>query len=423
MNRRFLIPVLTLPLAAVLFAVAATGFVGPEAKPALAPALAKIVARTEAVPGDYTAWAALGLTYVEMAASEGKPELHRNAQSAIERSLAINKKDNFVGYGAMAALWAARHEFGEARVWAKRGLAVNPNNALLYGVLTDAELQTGRYDAAFAAAQRMIDISPDTASLSRVSYTWEVRGDTAAATDYMQRALDAASNADDEGFARYFLGELKFHQGDHGGALAAHEAALQQDPTSMSALQGKAKAQAALGRVDAALANYARVLRELPQPEYHFEYGELLESVGRTDEARAQFDRFLAGNARFVGAGDGAPADIDITLYNADHGDTREAVRLGRRGVSGRKFVEMKDAYAWALHRDGRHREALKWADEALALGTRSALFYYHRGMIQRALGNDDAARADLQTALRINPQFNPLGAPKAKAALAALGN
>jgi hypothetical protein len=41
--------------------------------------------------------------------------------------------------------------------------------------------------------------------------------------------------------------------------------------------------------------------------------------------------------------------------------------------------------------------------------------------MIERSLGLRDAARASLSAALRLNPRFSPLLAPRAKAALAAL--
>ena len=60
-------------------------------------------------------------------------------------------------------------------------------------------------------------------------------------------------------------------------------------------------------------------------------------------------------------------------------------------------------------------------ADEALRLGTRSATFLYHRGMIQQSLGHVAAARVDLEQALAINPNFSPLGAERAAQALAAL--
>ena len=78
----------------------------------------------------------------------------------------------------------------------------------------------------------------------------------------------------------------------------------------------------------------------------------------------------------------------------------------------------MDDAYAWALHVNGRDAEALSWSKKALALGTRNALFHFHAGMIQLALGDTEAGRAELAAALAINPYFSTRWAPSARQAL-----
>ena len=87
-----------------------------------------------------------------------------------------------------------------------------------------------------------------------------------------------------------------------------------------------------------------------------------------------------------------------------------------------RPFVESQDAYAWALMANGRPADALAWAEKATSTGMRNALFHFHKGMIENALGRTDAARADLTTALAINQYFSPRLAPVARAALATLG-
>jgi Flp pilus assembly protein TadD len=78
----------------------------------------------------------------------------------------------------------------------------------------------------------------------------------------------------------------------------------------------------------------------------------------------------------------------------------------------------MHDARAWALYRAGRHEEAQIAIDQAMQLGTRSALFHFHAGMIAVELGDTERARAELETALSINPYFDPLSAPVAEQTL-----
>ncbi|MFK8912013.1 hypothetical protein ACJA3G_33935, partial [Streptomyces sp. YS-3] len=54
--------------------------------------------------------------------------------------------------------------------------------------------------------------------------------------------------------------------------------------------------------------------------------------------------------------------------------------------------------------------------------GGRTALFSYHRGMLERELGQHGPARRDLDEALRTNPYFSPLLARDAREALKGLG-
>lgn len=82
------------------------------------------------------------------------------------------------------------------------------------------------------------------------------------------------------------------------------------------------------------------------------------------------------------------------------------------------RSVDAADAYAWALHVNGRDRAALRYSEQATRLGTESALFNYHRGMIEKSLGKVDAARESLRHAVDLNPQFSALHGPRAKAAL-----
>jgi hypothetical protein len=84
--------------------------------------------------------------------------------------------------------------------------------------------------------------------------------------------------------------------------------------------------------------------------------------------------------------------------------------------------VHAADALAWALHVSGRDAEALRYARQATGTGYRRARFRFHLGVIEKALGMRAAARRDLAGALRRNPRFSPLWAPRAKAALDEVG-
>jgi len=409
-------------------ATAAISFTAPAAANGIAHVSSATLEQTitslqshlQAVPGDHVAWATLGLAYVQQAKVTVNSDYYPKAEGVLAKSLAINDDDNFLAEAGLASLANARHDFAGAKQHAVRGLQINPYSKLLYGALSDAEMQLGQYEAAFADVQRMVDLSPDTSSLSRASYTWELRGDIDQAIALMQQALDDAPTGSNRAFALFCLGELQFNSGDANAALTYYRAALDAAPGDSAALQGKAKAEAALGQNLTAIDDYATVVGQTPEPSYLIEYGELLESLGRTAEAAQQYDVFAATQALF--AANGVEQDADSTLFYADHGDPERALASAERGIRSRPFIVMNDAYAWALHVNGRDAEALTQVDRALSTGMENALFYYHRGMIELALGNDAEAGRSLARALAINPQFNPLAAPIAVAALEQLG-
>jgi len=147
------------------------------------------------------------------------------------------------------------------------GLRVDPANAVLVATLNDADTQLGRYAEAFAAADRLNQLHPGVPAFTRAEYVYELRGDIPRAEAAMRLALDAAESPADTAFAQYYLGELAFGRGDAAASLQANEAGLAADPTYLPLLQGKARAEAALGRVADAVRDYAQVVRDVPQPQ------------------------------------------------------------------------------------------------------------------------------------------------------------
>jgi len=427
-------------LAAVVAAVGSSGSrraAAPAAAPAAAalpPAVSPANTATDPVavdiakqqdtlradPANYGAWAALGLDYVQQAKVKVDPAYYPKAEGSLARSLKLNGTSNVAGFAGEAALKAAEHDFAAARSWAQRGLAFNAYNPVLYAALDDADTQLGRYTEAFAAADRLNQLHPGVPAFTRAEYVYELRGDIPRAEAAMRLALDAADSPADTAFAQYYLGQLAFDRGDAAGSLRLNQAGLAADPSYFPLIQGKARAEAALGRVDAAVADYARVVRDVPQPQYVIEAGEYLQSLGRQKQAEQMY-RLFDAEARLFTA-NGVTLDTDPTLFYADHGDAAKAVAAGVVGIRIRPFVEMDDAYAWALHKAGRDREALDFEHKAMALGTRNALFRFHTGMIEMTIGDRDQARTDLRQALAINPHFSPLHEPEAQRALAQLG-
>lgn len=361
-------------------------------------------------PNDADAWARLGAAYVERARVTADLTYYGKAQEALQRSLTLAPEGNGPALIGMGALANARHEFAAARDWALRAQAVLPDNAPVYGVLADALTQMGEPAAATEAVQRMLDLRPSVASFTRASYDFELHGQLPEAQQAMERALADAASPDQAAFCQYHLGELAFNAGDLDQAQRHYEAA----PDEVLSRHGNLKVAAARGDLDAAIDGYRELVATMPSPTYLRDYAEVLTAAGRAAQADAQY-AVLAQQQKL------APDDLEASVVAASRGDGQSALRLARAEWDRRKYIEVADALAWALHLTGQDAEALTYADRAAELGSVNATFAYHRGMILRGLGQTEPAAEALASALRINPYFSPVHAALARAVLAQL--
>jgi len=119
-------------------------------------------------------------------------------------------------------------------------------------------------------------------------------------------------------------------------------------------------------------------------------------------------DRLLRAN--------GVRTDLEIALFRADHGVALPwTLALARRAQQPRPSIDGDDVLAWTLERNGRCTDALHYSRLALRLGTQDALKFFHRGMIERCLGNRAAARRWFRRAVALNPHFSVLWSPVAR--------
>ncbi|MFD9428404.1 MULTISPECIES: lipopolysaccharide assembly protein LapB [unclassified Streptomyces] len=365
--------------------------------------------RTRAYPEDPTVWAGLARAEIEAARTTLDAALLDAAEQALRRSLALDGTDNYAALTGRGLLANARHEFTEGRAHGLRATRMAPDRADGYAILADAEIQLGHYPAARTAVQRLLDLAPAAAAYSRAAYDLETNGRPEDAEIALGRAVDSSATSDERAFAQARSGDLAWSRGAVGPAEKHYRLALDAVPEHPYAQAGLARVLAARGRTDEALAAYERLLDRTPLPQFLLEAVELRGSVGARGGERAALDAQVA----LVRAG-GGPVDPAVALFAADHGDPAVAVELMRREWQHTRSVIAADALAWALHRDGRNAEAMEYARRATATGWKNALFRYHLGAIEKALGLPGATR-HLREALALNPHFSPYHAPRAE--------
>uniref|UniRef100_UPI0011EC4091 tetratricopeptide repeat protein n=1 Tax=Streptomyces sp. TRM49041 TaxID=2603216 RepID=UPI0011EC4091 len=374
-------------------------------------------------PGDDASWAMLGAAYAERGVRAGDPAEYPKAELALRRSLdaypvARGNADAALGMGTLAH---ARGDFKAAKRWGEAARKAKPRRWRVEALLIDAYRGLGDHAAAGKALDRLRELHTGGAAFTRAAQVYWDRGwrEDAAAAAY-DAAARASTTAEKAACLRR-LGDLAWERGEPEEALGQYAAALRLVPADAPSLVGRARARAALGRTDEAVRDYRAALAARPLPEYALEAGELYAALGLAVDARARFDLL---EARAEEASEhGVNQSLVLSRYEADHGKPGRAVAwLRAEWRRGHRSVEVADALGWALLRAGRAKEALPYARVATEQGLRSALFSYHRGEIERALGMAGEARRHLSEALRTNPHFSPLYAPQARRALAALG-
>ena len=339
------------------------------------------------------------------------------SEAALRRALWATPGEPYavLGLGSLALI---RHEFRKALAYGRRAERLLPGSARPFGVIGDALVELGRYDAAFEAFDKMVSTRPNLASYARIAYARELTGDRIGAHAAMQLALDAAAGQPEPtAFAHVELAKLELGLSRVSAARRHVLAALRALPGYPSARLELARIEAAGGRLDLAVALARRASDAIPTAQAVSLLAELLDRTGRTAEGRRQrstvavIDRLLEAN--------GVRVDLESAVYRADNRiRPAETVALARLARADRPSIYGDDALAWALARAGRCQEALSVAKRALRLGTQDALLYFHLGYTERCAGNRAEMRTWYLRALEINPAFSVRWAPVARAAL-----
>jgi tetratricopeptide (TPR) repeat protein len=353
--------------------------------------IAKLQATVRAVPLRADGWTLLAAAYLQKVRETGDAGFYVRAQGAVDRALALRPGDA----GALtqrSALQLSRHDFKAGLADARRARAAAPLIDQPFGTLVDALVELGRYPQAHSALQEMVDRKPDLAAYARVSYFRELHGDLPGAMSAMRAAVSAGGAVpEQDAYVRSLLGGLELQAGRIGAAVRDYRGALSAVPNYPAAEVGLAQTDVARGRFSLAIARLTRVVVKLPLPAYVTALGETQAAAGRHAAAKRSFALVRAEVTLQRRAG--VNADVELALFEADHGSPRRAVVLGRRAWAAAPSVRSADALGWALYRAGHARAALGWARRALAIGSRDPAFLTHAGLTARAAGEPALAR------------------------------
>lgn len=370
----------------------------------------------EKMPDATVGYNKLAALYIRRARETGDFSLNAKAETAIDKALQIAPEDASAN-NLKASLHLTFHRFPEALELAAKLQQTNPRESFVYGVLTDANVELGNYAAAVEAAQKMVDLKPNTASYARVAHLRSLHGDRDGALEMFKLAARTASPADKESqsWCIVQIGDELWKDGKYAEAEKIYDEALANLPNYHYALAGKARARAAQNDFETAARLLTDANNRVPSVENTILLGDVYTRLGDAEKAKQQYD-LVEIIERKIGTNNDQKrlavlwADQNVRLD--------EALEITKREYETRKDIYTADALAWTLYKKGQINEAKTAIDAAMRLKTQDALLFYHAGMIANAAGDKKEAKRLLETALKTNPMFDLIQTENARRAL-----
>jgi tetratricopeptide (TPR) repeat protein len=342
------------------------------------------------------AHAQLALALARRARETADPAYYTQAAAAVDKALALSP-GNFEAEKVRVWVLLGQHEFAQALELAQALNKRVPDDLQVYGFLTDANIELGRYKEAEEACQWMLDLRPgNIAAFTRAAYLREIFGDFEGAIELMRKAYDRTvpSEVEDRAWMLTQLGHLELLAGRVDNADLILAEALKLFPDYHYSLANLAKVRTAQGRLADAATIRQKHVAAAPHPENYLGLAEALQKAGREPEARAAYAEFESKALGEMRGWDNA--NRELIFYYAGHGKKpAEALKIAETEMARRQDVATLDAYAWALWVNNRQRDAKAAIDRVLAVGVRDP------ATLERARVIANAPPATSATAMR----------------------
>ena len=345
--------------------------------------IVELRARSAARPEDVGAAVMLAQGLVRQTRITGNTGLAIEAEAALRRALRADP-GNYDASRELGSLLLSQHRFREAVVVGEKNRDSRPYDPINYGIIGDGNLELGEYEKAFDAFDKMMTLRPGAASYARVAYARELQGNLPGAIESMKLAADATPPDDPEALAWHHaqVGDLYLRLGKLHEAEAEYVAASHAFPGHPFAMLGYARLLAARGEQSGALALLQELAKTAPTPDLAARTGELLEQLGRHDEAERQYPLAEAGWRV------DAPEPKNLARFLAEHNrKIPEAVAIAEKAAAERHDIFTEDALAWAYFKAGRVSAAREAIAQALRTGTKDADIRAHAKAIEVAAG------------------------------------
>ena len=319
--------------------------------------------------------------------------------------LAIDPQ-NFEATTFKASVKMSQHQFSEARALAEKARKINPNNAYVYGVLVDANVELGDYEQAVIMSDKMQELKPSLEAYSRASYLREIYGNYPSSIEAMKLAVQAGlPGSEPFCWSKNTLGHLYETTGQLKEAERQYDEILVMRPSYAFALRGKAQIYKARKEYGKALAELEKAAKIMPEFSFHEEMADIYALQGEKDKAAKKYAEVV--KMLDEDAVSGHAVDLELCKLYTKTGQLDSALEYGLKEYKRRpKNIDVNHALAWVYFKKKENSVALEHINMALRTGSKEPELLHMASVIQLAVGNKATGEKLAAQAKRTNPSF-----------------
>src|ERR1700751_4018374 len=245
-------------------------------------------------PKNFEAYNALALALSRRGRETSDVIFYAQAEETLKKSFEISP-GNFDGERIHVWLLLGKHEFAAACEEARKLNKRMPDDVMVYGFLTDANIELANYKEAEDSAQLMLDLRPgNLPGLTRAAYLRELFGDLDGSIELMNMPYQSTppSEAEDRAWILSQIGHLQLMSGKITEADNALHQALALFPGYHYALGNLARVRIQQEKYEDAV-NFLQQRYDAAQhAENLYDLAEALELAGHRAQANKAFGEF-----------------------------------------------------------------------------------------------------------------------------------
>jgi tetratricopeptide (TPR) repeat protein len=368
--------------------------------------VAELKEKIKKEPGDVKPRLQIAVIYLSEARITGEhPYYYPAILTILDGVLAMDPK-NFEATTFKASVKMSQHQFAEARELAEKARQINPNNAYVYGVLVDANVELGNYEEAVAMSDKMQALKPSLEAYSRASYLREIYGNYPGSIAAMRLAVQAGlPGSEPQCWSKNILGHLYETTGQLAEAENQYAGILILRPSYAFAMAGQARVRKARKEYDKALALLNKAAAIMPEFSFHEEMAEIYALQGDKEKAKKKFAevaKMLDEDAR-----SGHAVDLELCKLYTKSGQFDLAKTYGLKEYQKRpKNIDVNHALAWVYFNQNDLPKAQQHIEVALRTGSKDPELLRQAGSIELAMGHADQGNKLIAAARKTNPKF-----------------